>query len=177
MKISRPTIIVFLTGMLLSSGACKNDTPSELFDLTHVVDFTIPAGLNTFDTHFFIIPQVNTLVNDLLDANGLEAEDIGSIKPKRCLLSTIFEDQDLDFIRIIEVRVIDSFNSEIQREVFYLDPAPVNTREVMRPFPGLADVADIISNPSFAIEIRLLFRYPPPQTFDMRMSMEFGAYE
>ena len=176
MRIGHTAILLALAVLILPTQSCKDDQARELFELTHVMDFDIPAGLNTFDTHFFLIPQVNTIVDDQLAATGLSEEDIGSIKPKFCRFSTIFEDRDLDFIRLIEIRVIDRFDTDIQREVFYLDPVLANTREVIRPFPGLADVNDIISSPSFAVEIRLRFRYPPPETFEMRLSMDFGVF-
>lgn len=177
MQFYRSGLILLILATLLITPGCKDDQPDELFEFAHIVDFTLPAGLNTFDTHFFIIPMVNSLVDDQLAATGLNAEDIGSINPKFCRFSTVFEDADLDFIRVIEIRVVDQFDPDLRREVFYLDPVPNNTRNVIRPFPGLADVKEILSSPSFAVEVRLLFWRPPPRSYDMRMVMEFAAFE
>ena len=177
MEIKRNSIILLVFAILALNPGCNKDNRTELFELNHIVDFVIPPGLNTFDTHFFIIPQVNSQVDDQLQATGLSPEVIASIEPKFCRLSTIFEDEDLDFIRVVEVRVIDPFNSDFQREVFYLDPVVPNTKKVIRPFPGLADVKEILSKPSFAVEIRLLFRNPPPASFEMRLSMELAAFQ
>ena len=177
MQFYRISKLSLILAVLLAAPGCKDDMPDELFEFTHVVDFALPAGLNTFETHFFILPPIHSLVDDQLAATGLDAEVIGSIKPKFCRFSTVFEDIDLDFIRVIEIRLVDQFDPDIRREVFYLDPVPNNTKNVIRPFPGLADVKDILISPSFAVEVRLLFWRPPPQSYDMRVSMEFGAFE
>lgn len=177
MQLYRIGKLSLILAALLVMPGCKDDMPDELFDFTHVVDFALPAGLNTFDTHFFIIPQVSSLVDDRLAATGLDEEVIASINPKFCRFSTVFEDTELDFIRVIEIRLVDQFNPDIRREVFYLDPVPNNTKNVIRPFPGLADVKDILISPSFAIEVRLLFWRPPPRSYDMRVSLEFAAFE
>ena len=177
MEIKRNSLIMLIFAVLTLTPGCNKDDRTELFELNHIVDFNIPPGLNTFDTHFFIIPQVNSQVDDQLQATGLSPDVIATIEPKFCRLSTIFEDEDLDFIRVVEIRVIDPFNSDFQREVFYLDPVLQNTKKVIRPFPGLADVKEILSKPSFAVEIRLLFRYPPPTSYEMRLSMELVAFQ
>ena len=167
-------LIWFGVVSLLISTGCKDDKTS-LFDIIQVVDFTIPAGLNTFETHFFQI-QVNSNFDDQLEATAVEEADVASIEPQFCEVATIFADRDLDFIRAIEVHVFDTFDPQNRREVFYLDPVPGNTRTRIRPFPGLQNVKDIVSDPSYGVEIRLRFIAPPPTTLDMRMEFEFAAF-
>lgn len=156
---------------------CKANDRTELFEVAQVVDFTIQPGLNVVETHFFLIGPLTSPYRAQIEATAADTADVGSIEPKYCDLRTVFSDVELDFIRAIEVYVFDPFDPNFRREVFYLDPVPQNTKTVLRPFPGLSDVKEIISQPTYGIEIRLRFWYPTPQELDMRLSMEFGAFE
>ncbi|MDX1409929.1 MAG: hypothetical protein R3330_17390, partial [Saprospiraceae bacterium] len=142
----------FILTMLTLAG-CRNDKRVELFELNYILDFNIQAGLNTFETHFIVNPAVTSLFEDRLDAQSLTIDDVRSVEPKFAQLSTIFGDEDLDFIRRCEIRLFDPFDPDFSREVFYLDPVPTNTRKVIRPFPGLSDIKPIISETTFGVEI------------------------
>ena len=168
---------IFISLVLISAlfASCNNDEPEELFTVTQISEFEVRAGLNVIETHFFQLPAANSPYDNLLASTGVDSALVDAVTPKFCELTTPFGDIDLDFIRLVEVRILDPFDPERSREVFYLDPVPPNSRGTLRPFPGLLNVKDIIDNPSFGIEIRLIFRTPPPTTMNMRLLMEFAA--
>ena len=171
--------LIWGIGILLitmSGLSCHKDNRIELFKMTQVMDFEIKAGLNTIETHFFIQPAVNSSYEAQLELSGFEESLVASIEPRFSQLSTVFQDVDLDFIRIIEIRVVDTFDPIFQREVFYLDPVPFNTRTVIRPFPGLTDVREIVSQPTYGIEVRIVFRFVPQSSYDMRLQMDFSVF-
>jgi len=144
--------------------------------MVYPVDFVLPAGLSTFQTHFYRISNVPSQFAAQLDAVGRTEADITTITPKFASLSTVFQDEDLDFIRQVFIRVFDPSDPDnINREVFYLDPVPPNTRTIIRPFPGLADVKQIAALPVFGIEIGISLWELSPRTLDMRMTMELSA--
>jgi hypothetical protein len=165
--------IIVLT---MSSLGCNKDNRVELFKMTQVMDFEIKAGLNTIETHFFLQPAANSSFDEQLAISGFDESVVASVEPKFCEFTTVFKDVDLDFIRLIEIRVLDQFDPDFQREVFYLDPVPANTRTIIRPFPGLNDVKEIVSKPTFGIEVRIIFRYVPQSTYDMRLQMDFSVF-
>ena len=143
--------------------------------MPYFVDFELQAGLNTIETHFYRTVRQSEF-ETLLNALGRPASDIVSITPRVATLSTVFEDQDLDFIKQVFVRVYDTSDPEnINIEVFYLDPVPPNTKKVIRPFPGLANVLDIASAPYFGIEVGISLWEVTPKTFDMRLEFELSA--
>ena len=161
--------------IILVFAGCRTDNRIELFELNYLLDFTIQAGLNTVETHFFVNPALSSFFEERLDDQNLSIEDIASIEPKFAQLSTIFSDKDLDFIRRFELRVFDPFDPEFSREIFYLDPVPNNTRTVIRPFPGLSDVKDLVTQTTFGVEIRLTFRRITNQSHDMRLRFDLSA--
>lgn len=161
--------------MLLLSG-CKTDQRTELFEMPFQVDFELQAGLNTLETHFYRTSGIPSNFTQLLNETGRPASDVVSITPKYAQLSTVFGDEDLDFIRQVFVRIYDlSDPNNINTEIFYLDPVPPNTRKTIRPFPGLANVRDIASQQTFGIEIGISLWEVTPKTFDMRLEFELSA--
>ena len=156
--------------------SCHKDNRVELFKMTQVMDFEIKAGLNTLETHFFIQPAANSSYEEQLELSGFDESLVATIEPRFSQLSTVFQDVNLEFIRLVEIRVVDPFDPVFQREVFYLDPVPPNTRTVIRPFPGLTDVREIVSQPTYGIEVRIVFRFVPTSTYDMRLQMDFSVF-
>ena len=162
--------------LTMSGLSCHKDNRVELFQMTQIMDFQIKAGLNTLETHFFIQPAARSSYDEQLELSGFDESVVASIEPKFSQLSTVFSDVDLDFIRLIEIRVLDPFDPEFQREVFYLDPIPPNTRTIIRPFPGLTNVREIVSKPTYGIEVRIIFRFVPRDNYDMRLQMDFSVF-
>jgi len=160
----------------MSGLGCNKDNRVELFQMTQVMDFEIKAGLNTLETHFFLQPAALSTYEEQLELSGFDESLVAAIEPKFSQLSTVFRDVDLEFIRLIEIRVVDTFDPTFQREVFYLDPVPPNTRNIIRPFPGLTNVREIVSNPTFGIEVRIVFRFVPRDNYDMRLQMDFAVF-
>lgn len=180
LRCKRYLIVKLIRGIILAVAgltalSCGNDDAEELFSMTQITEFEVRAGLNQVETHFFIPPVINSSYDDLLESTGFDSEMVSAVTPKFCELTTPFGDIDLDYLRTIEVRVFDPFDQERTFEVFYLDPVPQNSRGTIRPFPGLLNVKNILSNPSFGIEVRLIFSRPPPTTENMRLLMEFSA--
>lgn len=170
------SILTLASVLLVHLTGCKTDQRTEVFEMTHVVDFELQAGLNTLETHFYRISGVQSQFQAQLDAVGREKADIISITPKYAELSTVFSDQDLDFIRQVFVHIYDPSDPQnVNTEIFYLDPVPPNVRKVIRPFPGLANVLALASEHSFGIEVGISLWEVTPRSFDMRLEFELSA--
>lgn len=167
-------ILLFLavTGLL---PACRKDKRPELFDMSYFVDFNIQPGLNTFDTHFYVISPLTSQLDARLTALGLTREDVVAIEPKAAYLSSIFEDYDLDFIHRISVHVFDPFDPTDRIEFLYLDPVPFRRKTGIQPFPGIADVSPWFERPFFGIEIRLDYREVTPSLIQMRLEFALSV--
>lgn len=167
---------LFLCSMTLLLSGCKTDQRTELFEMSHFIDFELQAGLNTLETHFYRTSGIQSQFQAQLDALGRPASDVVSVTPKYAELSTVFGDQDLDFIRQVFVRIYDLSDPEnTNSEIFYLDPVPPNTRKVIRPFPGLSNVRDIAAEPVFGVEVGISLWEVTPRSFDMRLEFELSA--
>lgn len=149
--------------------SCHKDKRTELFELNHFVDFDIQPGLNTFDTHFFVITPLASLYDQKLAASGKTQADVVAIEAKDAYLSSIFKDVNLKFIDRISVYIFDPFNPSDKIEFFYLDPVPYRNATSIGLFPGIADISHWVDADFFGIEVRLNFREVTPSITQMRM--------
>lgn len=161
---------------LLLLTSCGKDDRTELFELNHIVDFDIPPGLNTYDTHFFIISPLPSFYQDKLALQGLTTADIGAVEAKTAILTSTFGDINLEFIHRISVHIFDPFNPSNKIEFLYLDPTPFRNESAWRLFPGLADISEWVEKEHFGIEIRLEFREISHTFIPMRLHIDMRAF-
>lgn len=152
--------------------SCGKDNREEFFELNHFVDFNIPPGLNTFDTHFFVVSPFPSVFDERLLSSGRSREDVIAVEAKDAVLSSVFGDVNLDYIHRISVHIFDPFNPSDKIEFFYLDPVPFRNGTSWRLFPGLADLTEWIDADFFGIEIRLTFRQVTPSFTPMRLEFD-----
>ena len=164
----------YLLGLLIIIS-CHKDNRTELFELNHFVDFDIQPGLNTFDTHFFVIAPLASSYEDKLDASGKSPEEVIAIEAKDAYLSSLFSDVNLKFIYQISVYIFDPFNPSDKIEFFYLDPVPSRNQNSIRLFPGIADVGHWVDQEYFGIEVRLTFRDVTTSFTQMRLEFDIRA--
>lgn len=164
---------IVLTGMIVCS--CKKDSREELFDLHFVVDFEVPPGLNTFDTHFFVIGPLTSNYAAKLESSGHSEEEVTAIEPKKAFLTTTFEDIDLNYVHRVSIFIFDPFHPADKIEFLYLDPVPFKNKVVIQLFPGIADISEWIKREYFGVEVRLDFREVTPVLAPMRLEFDLRA--
>ncbi|MEP6795207.1 MAG: hypothetical protein ABJB16_12830 [Saprospiraceae bacterium] len=165
---------IYLLGIFIVMS-CNKDKRPELFELNQFVDFDIQPGLNTFDTHFFVITPLASSFDEKLVASGRTRNEVKSIESKDAYLSGIFKDVNLKFIRTISVYIFDPFNPSDKIEFFYLDPIPYKNTTSIRLFPGIADISHWVDQEFFGIEVRLNFRDVTPSLTQMRLEFDIRA--
>ena len=168
------TFLLVIAASTLVAG-CQKDQRTEVFEVPGVMDFTIDAGLNTFDTHFYILSPYISAFPSRLEDFDLKPEDIISVEPKSAELASVFRDENLDFIERISLRLFKLDDPQFNREIFYFDPVPFQKKTVLRPFPGLSNVKEIVENQFFGIELRLDYRLVPQRSIDMRLEFLLSA--
>ena len=168
---------VTLLLVLVTLVSCHKDDREELFVINHVVDFTITPGLNTFDTHITDIFPIESLLNARLDETGTAATEVNTIEPKRAILSSVFEDINLEFIDQVSILIYDPYNPADRVEFAYKDrqQIPYTKKYSIELFPGIADVKHWMELDYFGIEIRLNYRQVTPSLTQMRLDFDFRA--
>lgn len=165
----------FVLASCLLFAQCGGNEDVERFSIYHSLDFTINAGSNTLDTHFFRFLPVFSFYKDQLAANNIAEDDINRVDPKSCEFGSVFSDIDLDFIHEISIQIFATNDPTNRREIFFLDPVPLNAGKNLNPFPALPDIKDFVSADNFGIEVLLRYRYIPTENIPMRLEMLFAA--
>jgi hypothetical protein len=164
----------FFLGLLICVS-CTRDNRTELFELNHFVDFEIQPGLNTFDTHFFVVSPLSSSYQTMLAGLGLSDDDVITVEAKDAFLSGTFGDVNLKFIHRISVYIFDPFHPSDKIEFFYFDPTPFRNETTWRLFPGITDVHEWVARDFFGIEVRLEFREVSPSLIPMRLEFDLRA--
>lgn len=152
---------ILISVVFLSCG----DKTVPLFTIDFQEQFSIPAGLNTIETHTFIIQDIPALLESYKANFNVLDEDIASILPSRGRINQIFSNIDFDFIQSVSIWMVSNVDPQYRYELYYLDFVPVNTGDEIRLLSGISNLKDLMNEGSFDLEIKLKFRtFPPNQT-------------
>lgn len=152
---------------------CNKDE-GGLFDVPLQVEFSIPAGLSTFETHYLIIEDIPSTVANLIDQNGLSPKDITSINPKAATISSVFGNQTYDLFRNVSVEIFKAGSDPTRGlEAFYRDPVPQNAGDDLSLIGTLINAKDYLLEDRFSLRIRMEMRYIPQQFVESRLNFEF----
>lgn len=166
--------ILFL--VLLSSiafSSCEN-TPEPLFTMRMEADLVIPAGLNSFDTHYLYIRDVPTRISNYFNGPFDEA-GIEQVYPDQAVLSSLFVAIDWAIIREISIRAISSSDPTISQEIFYHTRINNSNVKELPLLSSLPDVKDILLQDRVTLEVRLNFKSSTPAEIESRLTMNFAV--
>lgn len=164
----------FLLGCLvvISGWSCGgSETPLFIMELEH--DFTIQAGLNNFDSHYFILRDVPTRIGNY---SITTTNDIDRIQSSRASLEGRVQELDYSIIQHITIEVISKSEPSVQKEIFYNDRITLREQNELRLSSSLSEVSDILTQDLIDLEVRIEFRTFTPREYDTRLLMTFNAY-
>ena len=165
-------VFLLLLAIILLTDCNKND-PDVKFEMVYEREFTIPAGLNVFETHYF--PITNISVGSYFSANNVTPADLVAINPGSARLSTKFSGLgEYDFIRDVSI-VIFTDDETNNKEVFWRPNVPLNTREDLDVFATLVDAKQYFQNSKFNLYVKLNLQAVPQQTIETRFTFSFLA--
>jgi hypothetical protein len=152
---------ILISILFLSCG----DKTVPLFTINYEEQFSIPAGLNTIETHTFVIKDIPALLETYKSTFNVLDEDIAAILPSRGKIDQVFSNINFDFIQTVSIWMVSTIDADFRYELYYLDFVPLNTGNELKLLSGISNLKDIMEEGSFNLEIKLKFRtFPPNQT-------------
>ena len=164
---------ILLLFLLATLGGCDN-VPEPLFTMRLEADMVIPAGLNSFDTHYIYIRDVPTRVANYFNGPFSE-EGIEQVYPEQAVLSSLFVAIDWAIIREISIRAISSADPSINEEIFYHNRINNSQVKELPLLSSLPDVKDILLQERLTLEVRLNLRNSTPAEIESRLTMNFAV--
>lgn len=160
-------LLIVLTGVSCGGG----ETP--LFVMELETELLIPAGLNSLDSHYFILRDVPTRIANYPITTF---NDIDRIQSSRASLEGRVQELDYSVIDQITIEVVSKSDPSNQKEIFYNERIPFREQTELKLLSSLSDVSDILTEDLIDLEIRLIFKTFTPTEFDTRLLMTFNAY-
>lgn len=171
MRNQRLIIITLLSFSLLQ---CNSDDNVPGFEMDYFREFEIFAGLNTFETHVFQLPNFDPEYESFLNINGLAAENVTQIVPKAFRITNISGNITFDDLRRVRLFMTKT-DGTLEREIAFLEPVPSNIGYQIDLVPTLADVKEIIESGEYTLLLKLNYNDIPAQSIDARISIIFQA--
>ncbi len=164
----------FITIFLIFLSGCSSDSP-PVFVMNLEADFKIPAGLNTLDTHYFVLRGVPTFSRTYV--NNQEGRDaISGVFPSRAEINARFDRLDWAIIQEISIWAVSASDSSIKREIFYENRIDFSNVRELKLSSSLSEVKDILFQDQLTLEVRIRLRNITPFEIDTRLTMNFDAH-
>ncbi len=157
---------------LLTIVSCKKQ-PVPDFLLPMEVNFDVPVGLNTVETHYFRVPNIPTFLDLSLEGLGLSYEDVASITSRTGLITSSTGGTNLDFINRI---IINIYDEDKVTELFYLENIQFGSKEEIQLLASIPELRERMSQDFVNIEVGLGFRSFPPANFNCRAVLDFSVF-
>lgn len=167
--------LIFLFLVLILGFRCTPDDNLELaFRMEYPnLNFEIPAGLNTIESHFFLISDIPTSKDFFF--GDFANEDIKTIIPSFARLTALDGSSiDYDFLFEVSIRICQP-EQEINcvREIFFRDRIPNNIGNRLDLIPNDNNLKEILIEDDFTIEVVLVRLVNPSPNF-IRTRLELG---
>jgi hypothetical protein len=151
--------------------------PQELFVIDNEIEFILPGGLNTVETHVFIIRDVPTFFDQSLEAYSIRKEDVAQIGAGRGLLTGSFINIDYDFIGEISIRALSQRDRGLTREMFYRENIPFTHDGELQLLSSISNLTDIFTDPFVDIEIRIRLRNIVPTDLQNKLIFSYAVFD
>ncbi len=158
---------------MMALSSCES-TPEPIFTMRVEADMVIPAGLNSFDTHYLYIRDVPTRIANYI-SGPIDAEGIAQVYPDQAVLNSLFVAIDWAIIREISVRAISAEDPEINEEIFFHNRISNSSVKELPLLSSLPDVKDILLQDKLTLEVRLNLRSSTPAEIESRLTMNFSV--
>lgn len=150
---------VFSFFLILSGSGCTKDK-QVLFTMNLKEQFNVPGGLNSIETHVFVIKDINSALDNYLSSQGLKRDVITKIGAGLAQLNGVFRDGKYGNVDIVEINLVDTEDPSATYEIFYQNKIPLNHTGTLDLFGSLTDITEIIQKKKYNLEIAFRFRNP-----------------
>ncbi len=140
--------------------------------------FEVNAGMQPPNTYYLPINDVMINAMNILSANGIDTADISSIRPSRATLSVVFQEDRLDYLDAVSVRLcpFDDIGTNCGREVFYRDPVPFDEGYELDLVPTSSqnDYQELVLQNALNVQVKFeRLRKSPSGSYNITLNMEF----
>lgn len=139
--------------------------------------FTMPAGLNPFEIHYFVLRDIPLNKNFYFEQNNVTDQTRWRIKPQAARLLSVFGSVDYDFIEEAAIVIFTEDHPNLNLELFFRNPVPLRQGPSLDLVPTLADIQSLLKNDKINLRIKLRLRAPTPEFVETHLNFKLIAEE
>jgi hypothetical protein len=160
---------------LSAALSCRKNEERPGFTLNYQEDLLIPAGIGSFDVHYFYLPNIPTRYVEALAQHGKADADIVRILATTATLNGVFGDANFNFINEVSLRVYDEANPSNKVEIAYRLPVPLEPGNTLPLIPNDTDFKRLMTGSRFGLELVLWLRNTTQMDTDVRLELQVKA--
>jgi len=162
--------LILILGLSLLTS-CDKETVVR-YEVSIDAEFDIPTGLNTVETHYFILRNVPTFYKQNADIKGIDTASIVNVAAQSVRVDMGTITQMLNVLEKISIYAVSRKDPNKKREMYYLDFVPLTTGTQLKMLSSTTQLKDILSEEFIDLEVRLNLRNFT--TSNIRAQIEFG---
>lgn len=168
----------FLLFVILISPSCDKENKGRAFEMVYDnLAFTMPAGLNPFEIHYFVLRDIPLNKVFYFEQNNVTDQSQWRIKPQAARLLSVFGSVDYDFIEEAAVVIFTDDQPNLNLELFFRNPVPMNQGPSLDLVPTLADIQSLLKTDKIHLRVKLRLRAPTPEFVETFLSFKLLAEE
>ncbi len=170
-------LLLFCGFCVVSSLGCRKDSFVKKFGIRLERDFSVPAGLDILDAHYFVLSEMPTFYANLIAQEDVPDGAKVSLVPEKALITSRFGNIDFDFIEKVSVKIYTNANIDDKAEAFYIEYIPKSVDGELALIPTSFEALPFLKDGLVNAEVKFLFKITTPQQLDLHIQMDFrGNY-
>lgn len=170
-NLKKKYLFLTISILVLFFSSCRKE-PEVLFYMDYEIPFSMPAGLNPIDAHFFNFRNIPTNFETLMSSYNLDTSNY-VIEPHSAELIAIFNEAEFNFVRDVKIFIIPNYSTSIRHEVFSRENVLLNTKYQLVIFPWQLDVKDHLKHRETQFLLQLNLRGASPTSIETRIRIRF----
>ncbi|MBK7425793.1 MAG: hypothetical protein IPI60_01515 [Saprospiraceae bacterium] len=167
-----------LLSAILLSPACVKENNGRNFEMAYDnLLFTMPAGLNPFEIHYFVLRDIPLNKVFYFEQNNVTDQTKWRIKPHAARLQSVFGSVDYNFIEEAAVVIFTEEQPNLNLELFFRNPVPMNQGPSLDLVPTLADIQSLLKTDKINLRVKLRLRNTTPEFVETYLSFKLLVEE
>lgn len=164
--------------LVILAPSCVRENGGRNFEMVYDnILFTMPAGLNPFEIHYFVLRDIPLNKVFYFEQNNVTDQTKWRIKPQAARLLSVFGSVDYDFIEEAAVVLFTDDQPNLNLELFFRNPIPLNQGPSLDLVPTLADIQSLLKTDKINLRVKLRLRAPTPEFVETFLSFKLLAEE
>ena len=157
-------------------SSCSNNAEPRFY-VNVERDFDVENTLSPITTHFFVLRNVPTNLDQSLSINNLSKDNITGMSPSDASLSTVSGLMDWSLVSSVEIYAISRVNPNTRTQIFFVrERDPGNNNEI-RLFNTFADLTEIMKEETIDLEVRIQTIVSVAGNFRARLLFNYAVFD